>query len=95
MEPGKLFVGGISWDTNEDRLREYFQTFGEVVEAVIMKDRNTGRARGFGFVIFSDPSVAEIVVQQKHMLDGRTVSFFIISISKFPFISSNQSLSII
>lgn len=74
MEPGKLFIGGISWDTNEDRLREYFQTFGEVVEAVIMKDRATGRARGFGFVIYADPAVAERVVRQKHMIDGRTVS---------------------
>lgn len=55
MEPGKLFIGGISWDTNEDRLREYFQTFGEVVEAVIMKDRNTGRVRCFGFVVFAIP----------------------------------------
>lgn len=73
MEPGKLFIGGISWDTNEDRLREYFQTFGEVVEAVIMKDRATGRARGFGFVIYADPAVAERVVRQKHMIDGRTV----------------------
>ncbi|KAL6992905.1 hypothetical protein U1Q18_011023 [Sarracenia purpurea var. burkii] len=73
MEPGKLFVGGISWDTNEDRLREYFQTFGEIVEAVIMKDRNTGRARGFGFVIFADPTVAERVVREKHLIDGRTV----------------------
>lgn len=74
MEPGKLFVGGISWDTNEGRLKEYFQTFGEVVEAVIMKDRATGRARGFGFVVFEDPSVAESVVKEKHMIDGRTVS---------------------
>ncbi|KAL7181871.1 hypothetical protein ACSBR1_040727 [Camellia fascicularis] len=74
MEPGKLFIGGISWDTNEDRLREYFQTFGEVVEAVIMKDRNTGRARGFGFVVFANPSVAERVVREKHIIDGRTVS---------------------
>nr|GMC49541.1 heterogeneous nuclear ribonucleoprotein 1-like [Ipomoea batatas] len=73
MEPGKLFVGGISWDTNEDGLREYFQTFGEIVEAVIMKDRTTGRARGFGFVVFADPSVAERVVKEKHMIDGRTV----------------------
>nr|GMD42433.1 heterogeneous nuclear ribonucleoprotein 1-like [Ipomoea batatas] len=73
MEPGKLFVGGISWDTNEGRLKEYFQTFGEVVEAVIMKDRATGRARGFGFVVFEDPSVAESVVKEKHMIDGRTV----------------------
>ena len=74
MESGKLFVGGISWDTNEDRLRDYFQTFGVVIEAVIMKDRNTGRARGFGFVVFADPTVAERVVRDKHMIDGRTVS---------------------
>ncbi|XP_077211164.1 heterogeneous nuclear ribonucleoprotein 1-like [Tasmannia lanceolata] len=70
---GKLFVGGISWDTNEDRLKEYFMTYGEVVEAVIMKDRNTGRARGFGFVIFANPAVAERVVMEKHIIDGRTV----------------------
>ncbi|KAM7525287.1 hypothetical protein LguiA_015189 [Lonicera macranthoides] len=73
MEPGKLFIGGISWDTNEDRLREYFQTFGEVVEAVIMKDRTTGRARGFGFVVFADPAAAERVIKEKHTIDGRTV----------------------
>ena len=74
MEPGKLFIGGISWDTNEDRLREYFQNFGTVVEAVIMKDRKTGRARGFGFIVFADPAVAERVVRERHILDGRTVS---------------------
>ncbi|XP_031397790.1 heterogeneous nuclear ribonucleoprotein 1-like isoform X1 [Punica granatum] len=73
METGKLFIGGISWDTNEDRLREYFESFGEVIEAVIMKDRATGRARGFGFVVFADPSVAERVVLEKHVIDGRTV----------------------
>ena len=74
MEPGKLFIGGISWDTNEDRLREYFQSFGDVVEAVIMKDRATGRARGFGFIVFADPAVAEQVVMEKHVIDGRLVS---------------------
>jgi len=81
MDPGKLFIGGISWDTNEDRLRQYFQNFGDVVEAVIMKDRTTGRARGFGFVVFADPSVAERVVMEKHVIDGRTVSFLISVIS--------------
>lgn len=80
MEPGKLFVGGISWDTNEDRLKEYFQVFGDVVEAVIMKDRITGRARGFGFVVFADPSVAERVVKEKHIIDGRTVSNMLLNI---------------
>lgn len=78
MEPGngKLFIGGISWDTDEDRLKEYFGSYGEVIEAVIMRDRLTGRARGFGFVVFADPVVAERVVMEKHMIDGRTVSFF-------------------
>lgn len=74
MNPGKVFVGGISWETNEERLREYFQTFGQVVEALIMKDRTTGRPRGFGFVVFSDTSVAEIVIRERHTIDGRTVS---------------------
>ncbi|KAL1562997.1 heterogeneous nuclear ribonucleoprotein 1-like isoform X1 [Salvia divinorum] len=72
-DQGKLFIGGISWDTNEDRLKEYFGAYGNVVEAVIMKDRTTGRARGFGFVVFADPAVAERVVAEKHMIDGRTV----------------------
>lgn len=71
---GKLFIGGISWDTDEDRLKDYFEAYGEVVEVVIMKDRTTGRARGFGFVVFADPAVAEKVVREKHMIDGRTVS---------------------
>ncbi|KAL6953748.1 hypothetical protein U1Q18_049842 [Sarracenia purpurea var. burkii] len=70
---GKLFIGGISWDTNEERLKEYFSGYGEVLEAVIMKDRSTGRARGFGFVVFADPAVAEIVIKEKHSIDGRMV----------------------
>uniref|UniRef100_A0A1J3DQN5 Heterogeneous nuclear ribonucleoprotein 1 n=1 Tax=Noccaea caerulescens TaxID=107243 RepID=A0A1J3DQN5_NOCCA len=70
---GKLFIGGISWDTNEERLKEYFSSFGEVIEAVILKDRTTGRARGFGFVVFADPAVAEIVITEKHNIDGRLV----------------------
>ncbi|KAF8116925.1 hypothetical protein N665_0014s0182 [Sinapis alba] len=70
---GKLFIGGISWDTDEEKLREYFSNYGDVVEAVIMRDRTTGRARGFGFIVFADPSVAERVILEKHIIDGRTV----------------------
>ncbi|KAJ0591125.1 putative RNA recognition motif domain, nucleotide-binding alpha-beta plait domain superfamily [Helianthus annuus] len=70
---GKLFIGGISWDTNEERLKEYFSSYGQVLEAVIMKDHTTGRARGFGFIVFSDPVVAERVTKEKHNIDGRMV----------------------
>ncbi|KAK9135604.1 hypothetical protein Syun_014934 [Stephania yunnanensis] len=70
---GKLFICGISWDTNEDRLKDYFQNFGEVVEVCDHEGQDHGRARGFGFVIFADPAVAERVVMEKHQIDGRTV----------------------
>lgn len=70
---GKIFIGGISWDTSEERLKDYFGQYGQVVDVVIMKDRTTGRARGFGFVVFGDPSVADRVIQEKHTIDGRTV----------------------
>ncbi|CAH8299981.1 unnamed protein product [Eruca vesicaria subsp. sativa] len=70
---GKLFIGGISWDTDEERLGEYFSKYGDLVESVIMRDRSTGRARGFGFIVFADPCVAERVTLEKHIIDGRTV----------------------
>jgi len=73
---GKIFIGGISWDTSEERLKDYFGQYGQVVDVVIMKDRTTGRARGFGFVVFGDPSVADRVIQEKHTIDGRTWTKF-------------------
>ncbi|KAH9329844.1 hypothetical protein KI387_001952 [Taxus chinensis] len=72
-DDGKIFVGGISWDTSEERVKEYFGAYGEVVDVVIMKDRTTRRARGFGFVVFADPSVTDRVIQDKHNIDGRNV----------------------
>lgn len=58
-------------------MNEYFSTFGEVLQTTIMKDKTTGRPRGFGFVVFADPSVLDTVLQDKHMIDGRTVIFLI------------------
>lgn len=72
-DQGKLFIGGISWETTEEKLKEHFSTYGEIVEAVIMKDRATGRARGFGFVVFADPAVADRALLDKHTIDGRVV----------------------
>ncbi|XP_002985671.2 heterogeneous nuclear ribonucleoprotein 1 [Selaginella moellendorffii] len=72
-DQGKLFIGGISWETTEEQLRDYFQRYGEIAETMIMKDRNTGRARGFGFVSFADPSAADMAVAEKHTINGRLV----------------------
>ena len=49
----KLFVVGLSWDTTDDVLRQAFASFGEITEAKVITDRDTGRSRGFGFVTFA------------------------------------------
>ncbi|KDO54113.1 hypothetical protein CISIN_1g035855mg [Citrus sinensis] len=72
-DQGKLFIGGISWETSEERLREYFSQYGDVLQTVVMREKTTGRPRGFGFVVFADPSILDRVLQDKHSLDGRTV----------------------
>ncbi|XP_010941956.1 heterogeneous nuclear ribonucleoprotein 1 [Elaeis guineensis] len=74
-EQGKLFVGGISSETREEVLVDHFKKYGEVKEVVVMRDRITGNCRGFGFVKFLDPQVAERVLQEKkkHVILGRTV----------------------
>ena len=75
MKPGKFFIGGISWYTIEDCLRDYFQSFGDDVEAVIMKDQTTGRACGFEFIVFANRVIAERAVIEKHVINARIVSF--------------------
>lgn len=57
--PIKLFVGGLSTDTNAADLRRWFAPFGDVVDAIVVADRGTGRSRGFGFVSYRDPAAAE------------------------------------
>ncbi|XP_023546076.1 RNA-binding protein 38-like [Cucurbita pepo subsp. pepo] len=54
----KLFVGGLAWETQSDEMRAFFQQFGEILEAVIIHDKNTGKSKGYGFVTFRDPDSA-------------------------------------
>lgn len=68
----KLFVGGLSWETTQENLQRFFQRYGEVIDCVVMKNNESGRSRGFGFVTFSDPLNVNIVLQNgPHNLDGR------------------------
>ncbi|KAH8243801.1 hypothetical protein KR032_010231 [Drosophila birchii] len=72
--PGKLFVGGLSWQTSSDKLKEYFGMFGTVTDVLIMKDPITQRSRGFGFITFQDPSTVEKVLKVPiHTLDGKKI----------------------
>ena len=72
-DQGKLFIGGISWETTEEKLKEYFENYGDVVQIVVMRDKTIGRPRGFGFVVFANPSILDRVLQDKHTIDARTV----------------------
>ncbi|KAL6511637.1 hypothetical protein OROGR_021234 [Orobanche gracilis] len=72
-EQSKLFVGGISWVTTEDILKEHFDKYGTVLSSVIAKDRNSGQPRGFAFVTFSESSAVERALQESHQILSRTV----------------------
>ena len=66
----------MSWGTTADSLREAFAQFGEITDAVVISDRDTGRSRGFGFVTFSEDDSANKAIEQMNgtELDGRTIN---------------------
>ncbi|RZC73862.1 hypothetical protein C5167_049342 [Papaver somniferum] len=68
----KIFVGGLAWETQRDTMRRYFEQFGEIQEAVVITDKNTGRSKGYGFVTFKDPDSAVRACQDPSpVIDGR------------------------
>jgi hypothetical protein len=71
----KLFVGSLSWDTTDRSLHDAFGQFGEIEEAKIITDRDTGRSRGFGFVTFvrDEDAVKAIAEMNGKSLDGRAI----------------------
>lgn len=68
----KIFVGGLAWETQRDTLGRYFEQFGEILEAVVITDKNTGRSKGYGFVTFKDADSAMRACEDPSpMIDGR------------------------
>ncbi|XP_027086256.1 probable RNA-binding protein ARP1 isoform X3 [Coffea arabica] len=55
----KVFVGGLAWETPKEAMREHFEKYGEILEAVIISDKVTGRSKGYGFVTFKDAEAAK------------------------------------
>jgi RNA recognition motif-containing protein len=73
--PIKLFVGGLTADTTAADLRTAFAPFGDIVEAVVVPDRSTGRSRGFGFVSYHTPTAAEAAIKEMNgkEIDGQPI----------------------
>jgi len=71
----KLFVGNLPWSVNNDSLRDLFSQVGEVVEAMVITDRMSGRSKGFGFVTFATEEAAQAAIQQMNEkeIEGRKI----------------------
>jgi cold-inducible RNA-binding protein len=67
----KLYVGNLSYDTNETQLRELFTPFGEPDSARVITDKDSGRSKGFGFVEFANDSEAKAAMSA---LNGKEVN---------------------
>ncbi|RYR38542.1 hypothetical protein Ahy_A09g043591 isoform B [Arachis hypogaea] len=71
MEQRKLVVLGIPWDVDTEGLREYMSKYGELEDCIVMKERSTGRSRGFGYVTFASVDDAKDVLSGEHVLGNR------------------------
>ena len=66
-----FFVGNCT--NSEESMRVYFEQFGEITECTVMRENQTGRSRGFGFLTFKDPKCVNAVMVKEHILDGKIV----------------------
>jgi len=71
----KVYVGNLSWNTTDESLRVAFGNYGQILDSIVMRDRDTGRSRGFGFVTFSNGSEASTAIAglNEQELDGRRI----------------------
>ena len=71
----KLYVGGIPYSTNEERLKEFFSQAGNVESAAVIMDKMTGRSRGFGFVEMATDEEAQNAIKMFNgaEMDGRKI----------------------
>jgi len=74
MDKNKLFIGSLPWSVTSDQLRELFASYGEITDAVVISDRDTGRSKGFGFVTFATEESAQKALEMDGKeVEGRTI----------------------
>ncbi|KAF5740984.1 RNA-binding protein 24-B-like [Tripterygium wilfordii] len=79
----KVFVGGLAWETQSETMRRYFEQFGDILEAVVITDKNTGRSKGYGFVTFRDHEAARrACADPAPIIDGRRANCNLASLGR-------------
>ncbi len=74
MDKNKLFVGSLPWSVNGDSLKALFAQYGEITEAIVITDRQTGRSKGFGFVTFATEESAQKALEMSGKeVEGRPI----------------------
>ncbi|XP_030246994.1 RNA-binding protein squid isoform X1 [Drosophila navojoa] len=70
----KLFVGGLSWETTEKELRDHFGKFGEIESINVKTDPQTGRSRGFAFIVFTNTeAIDQVTAAEEHIINSKKV----------------------
>lgn len=71
----KLYVGNLPYTVNSDELRKLFSEYGEIIDAIVIVDRATGRSKGFGFVEFATDEMADAAIKamQDKEIEGRKI----------------------
>ncbi|RMZ99202.1 heterogeneous nuclear ribonucleo A2 B1 -like protein [Brachionus plicatilis] len=70
----KVFIGGLSFKTDDEAFKTYFSKFGQLMDYVVMKDKESGKSRGFGFVTYANSvQVDELMKNRPHIIDGRQI----------------------
>lgn len=72
----KLFIGSLAWATTDESLKEHFASIGPVTSASVIKEKMTGRSKGFGFVEYENEADAKTAVEKLNgsELDGRSIT---------------------
>lgn len=75
MNQRKIYIGNLSYNATEDSVRDAFNPFGGIDDLILIKDRDTGRLKGFGFITFDSAEAAEKAVSEMDgcQLDGRAI----------------------
>uniref|UniRef100_A0A8D2GAK6 RRM domain-containing protein n=1 Tax=Theropithecus gelada TaxID=9565 RepID=A0A8D2GAK6_THEGE len=96
-EEGKLFVGGLNFNTDEQALEDHFSSFGPISEVVVVKDRETQRSRGFGFITFTNPEHASVAMRAMNgeSLDGRQIRWSAVAGSQLTASSASRVYAIL